>query len=152
MIRDRLSIQLVTYRQALMELQLIRRTVFQEEQGVDPALEFDGYDDDAEHFLAILDDQPLGTLRIRYLPPFTAKIERLAVLKSARGQGIGKALMEAAVRHIQSQPQWEWIHLNAQIQARALYEKLGFQVIGEVFEEAGIPHIQMVKFIGRSQP
>lgn len=149
---DRLDIQSVTYRQALTDLQHIRRAVFQEEQGIDPELEFDGWDEVADHFLASIDSQPVGTLRIRYLPPFTAKIERLAVLEPSRRQGIGKALLAAAILHVQNQGQWEWIHLNAQIQARALYEKLGFQAIGEVFEEAKIPHIQMVKFIGRSHP
>jgi predicted GNAT family N-acyltransferase len=126
---------------------MIRRQVFQVEQGVAPELEFDGKDDEAEHLLAFYNNQPVGTLRIRYLPPFTAKIERLAVLPSARGQGIGTLLLEDAITHIQAQNQWEWIHLNAQVQVQDIYKKLGFQTIGEEFEEADIPHIQMVKFL-----
>jgi len=142
-----ISLQWVTYAQAIASLQMIRRQVFQVEQGVAPELEFDGKDDEAEHLLAFYDNQPVGTLRIRYLPPFTAKIERLAVLPSARGQGIGTLLLEGAIAHIKAQNQWEWIQLNAQVQVQALYKKLGFQVIGEEFEEAGISHLAMVKSI-----
>jgi predicted GNAT family N-acyltransferase len=142
-----ISLQWVTYAQAIASLQMIRRQVFQVEQGVAPELEFDGKDDEAEHLLAFFNNQPVGTLRIRYLPPFTAKIERLAVLPSARGQGIGTLLMEGAIAHIQAQNQWEWIQINAQVQVQSLYKKLGFQVIGEEFEEAGILHLTMVKFI-----
>ena len=142
-----ISLQWVTYAQAIASLQMIRRQVFQVEQCVAPELEFDGKDDEAEHLLAFYKNQPVGTLRIRYLPPFTAKIERLAVLPSARGQGIGTLLLEDAIAHIQAQNQWEWIQLNAQVQVQALYKKLGFQVIGEEFEEAGISHLSMVKSI-----
>jgi ribosomal protein S18 acetylase RimI-like enzyme len=142
-----IAIKSVTYAEALEPLQMIRRRVFQEEQGVPPELEFDGYDDAAHHLLAYLNNDPVGTLRIRYLPPFTAKIERLAVLAIARDQGIGKQLMQMAMDHIKAQQQWEWIQLNAQIQVQTFYEKLGFQAIGEEFQEAGIPHIQMVKYL-----
>jgi predicted GNAT family N-acyltransferase len=142
-----ISLQWVTYAEAIAPLQMIRRQVFQVEQCIAPELEFDGKDDEAEHLLAFWNNNPVGTLRIRYLPPFTAQIERLAVLPIARGQGIGTLLMEKAIAHIQSQAQWEWIHLNAQTQVQDLYKKLGFQTIGESFEEAGIPHIQMVKYL-----
>lgn len=142
-----ITIQQVIYSEARESLQQIRREVFLEEQGIDPKLEFDGKDDEAEHLLALWEQQPVGTLRIRYLPPFTAKIERLAVLPRVRGQGIGTLLLQAAIARIQSQSPWEWIHLNAQVQVQALYKKLGFQTIGTEFEEAGIPHIQMVKYL-----
>jgi predicted GNAT family N-acyltransferase len=146
------TIQQVSYAEASESLQKIRREVFLEEQGIDPKLEFDGKDDEAEHFLALWQNQPVGTLRIRYLPPFTAKIERLAVLPMARGQGIGTGLLQAAIAHVQSQSPWEWIHLNAQVQVQDLYKKLGFQTIGEEFEEAGIPHLQMVKYLKYLKP
>lgn len=51
----------------------------------------------SESIIAYLDNQPLGTARIRYVDNQTAKIERLAVLSVARGQGIGKKFMEKAI-------------------------------------------------------
>ncbi len=87
----------VTYAEAIAPIQQIRRTVFQDEQGVDPALEFDGLDEEAEHLLAYLDGQPVGTARLRALDAAVVKIERLAVLAPQRGRGLGKGLMQAAL-------------------------------------------------------
>lgn len=74
-------------------IKAIRKSVFQEEQGVDPALEFDGKDEMSDHLIAYLNVEAVGTARIRYLDDKTAKVERLAVLSTARGKGIGKKIM-----------------------------------------------------------
>jgi len=91
------SCKYVSYDRELENIQKIRRTVFQEEQGVDAALEFDGRDDRADHLLAYLGEEAVGTARIRKLDSRTVKIERLAVLPVARRQGIGRKLMEMAL-------------------------------------------------------
>lgn len=87
---NQLIMQLFAYPEEFSQMQVIRRSVFQEEQGVDPALEFDGLDEIADHLLAYLDNQPVGTARIRYLNQHTAKVERLAVLSEARGKGLAR--------------------------------------------------------------
>ncbi|PHJ67555.1 acetyltransferase [Nostoc linckia z18] len=122
----------------------IRKSVFQEEQGVDPALEFDGKDEISEHLLAYLDDKAVGTTRIRYLDDQTVKIERLAVLSTARGQGIGKKIMENALSFIASKNIREVV-IHSQEYIKSFYQKLGFVEEGEIFEEAGIAHIKMRK-------
>ncbi len=122
----------------------IRKSVFQEEQGVDPALEFDGKDEISEHLLAYLDDKAVGTMRIRYLDDQTVKIERLAVLSTARGQGIGKKIMENALSFIGSKNIREVV-IHSQEYIKSFYQKLGFIEEGEIFEEAGIPHVKMRK-------
>ncbi len=122
----------------------IRKSVFQEEQGVDPALEFDGKDEISEHLLAYLDDKAVGTTRIRYLDDQTVKIERLAVLSTARGQGIGKKIMENALSFIASKNIREVV-IHSQEYIKGFYQKLGFVEEGEIFEEAGIAHIKMRK-------
>ncbi len=127
-------------------IKAIRHQVFEVEQGVDPALEFDGKDEAAHHLLAYLNDQPVGTLRIRYLDQYTAKIERLAVLASARGLGIGLQLMENALEFL-SLTSIQKVTVNAQEYVKKLYLKLGFEIIGEPFDEAGIPHLKMEKII-----
>lgn len=124
----------------------IRKTVFQEEQGVDPALEFDGKDDICEHLIAVLDEQAVGTTRIRYLDNHTVKIERLAVLSIARGQGIGQKMMETALKIVANKNITEVV-VHAQAYIQPLYQKLGFIQVGDMFAEAGIPHIEMRKKI-----
>ena len=139
-----LSINPVDYIAEKAAIQLIRISVFQEEQGVDPALEFDQYDESSYHLLAYFNQQPVGTIRFRYVSENTAKIERLAVLKVARGQGIGLRLMKVAIELIQNESRASQIVIHAQSYAKNLYEKLGFKTIGEPFDEAGIPHVKMI--------
>lgn len=143
-----MKIELTNYQNKLEAIKNIRVNVFQKEQGVDPALEFDGYDDHCLHFLAYLEEEPVGTTRIRYLDESTAKIERLAVLSHARSQGIGTALMKQAIALISKQEKYEKIVIHAQVYIQALYEKLGFQPVGDRFIEGEILHIKMVKLIG----
>ncbi|EAZ92931.1 GNAT family N-acetyltransferase [Crocosphaera chwakensis] len=141
------TIQIINYQENLEAIKTIRVNVFQQEQGVDPDLEFDGYDNNCLHFLAYLDGQSVGTARIRYLDESTAKIERLAVLSHARGQGIGTALMKQAIAFITEQKKYGKIIIHAQVYIQKLYEKLGFEPIGDRFTEGNILHIKMVKFI-----
>ncbi|MDJ0728938.1 MAG: GNAT family N-acetyltransferase [Crocosphaera sp.] len=143
----KVEIKITNYQDKLEAISKIRVSVFQEEQGVAPALEFDGYDDDCVHFLACLDQEAVGTVRIRYIEKNTAKIERLAVLSSARGQGIGTALMEAAIAFIKQQETYQKIVIHAQVYIQTLYEKLGFKPVGDRFIEGDIVHIKMVKLI-----
>ena len=123
-------------------IQGIRKSVFQEEQGVDPDLDFDGEDETCDQLIASLDKEYVGTARIRYLNQTTAKIERLAVLLIARGYGVGKKIMQKALEVIDSKNIPE-VLIHAQEYIKALHQQLGFQQEGEVFEEAGIRHVKM---------
>ncbi|MEH1997929.1 MAG: GNAT family N-acetyltransferase [Nostoc sp.] len=125
-------------------IQAIRIAVFQEEQGVDAALEFDGKDAISEHLIAYLNDEVVGTARIRYLDDKTAKIERLAVLSTVRGQGIGKKIMENALEVIANKNIPEVV-IHAQEYVKDLYKKLDFVEEGEIFQEASIPHVKMIR-------
>ncbi|HEY9695007.1 MAG TPA: GNAT family N-acetyltransferase [Oculatellaceae cyanobacterium] len=124
----------------------VRIAVFQVEQGIDQALDFDGEDEKYEHILAYLDNQPVGTARIKYLDNQTAKIERLAVLSQVRRQGIAKKIMESALDFL-TQKGFTKVLLHAQAYVKGLHEKVGFEQVGEIFEEAGIPHVKMIKMI-----
>ena len=122
----------------------IRRRVFQDEQGVEVELDFDGKDEICQQLIAYLDEKAVGTARIRYLDEKTAKIERLAVLSSARRKGIAKKIMFHALEVIASQNLTE-VMVNAQEYIKGLYQQLGFEQVGEAFEEAGILHVKMNK-------
>ncbi|MEL6165849.1 MAG: GNAT family N-acetyltransferase [Cyanobacteria bacterium J06628_3] len=127
-------------------IEIIRRRVFQDEQKVDAQLDIDGRDKNCPQLIAYLDNAVVGTARIRYLDKDTAKIERLAVLSYARGNGIGKRLMQVALEIIENENIAE-VYINAQEYIKGLHEKLGFEQVGDVFLEAGIPHVKMMKTV-----
>jgi len=137
-------IKIVEFPEEFATIKAIRIVVFQEEQGIEPALEFDGKDEICDHLIAYLNQAAVGTARIRYLDEQTAKIERLAVLFNARGKGIGKQIMEKAIEIIASKNIPEVV-INSQEYVKALYQKMGFVEEGEIFTEAGITHVKMKK-------
>lgn len=70
----------------------IRKKVFVEEQGVPEESEIDQYESESIHLIGYDNGQPVATARIRPINETTVKIERVAVIKSHRGQGMGKCL------------------------------------------------------------
>jgi ElaA protein len=119
----------------------IRLAVFVDEQGVSQAQEIDGLDEAARHLLALRDDEPVGTLRLRWLEHGrVAKIERVAVLPLARGAKIGQALVEAALAVARASGA-ERARLHAQTIVQGFYARLGFVAFGPEFMEDGILHI-----------
>ena len=121
----------------------LRRTVFIEEQGVPEADEVDELDDQAIHILAMQDGVPIGSARL-LTQGDTGKVGRVCVLQSARGTGLGAALMQAAVAEFRTMPGIKRVKLGAQLHALSFYERLGFTRYGDVFMDAGIEHRDMV--------
>ena len=122
----------------------LRFEVFVDEQGVPVEEERDALDDTATHLLALQDGTPVGTARIVFQGE-TAKIGRVCVVKSARGTGLGAKLIEACVNVARNQAGITRAKLGAQTHAIGFYEKLGFEVYGPVYLDAGIDHRDMVK-------
>ena len=124
------------------EIRLVRNTVFTEEQKISSAIDFDGLCPECFHGLARNGRGiPIGTGRMQK----NGHIGRLAVIAKWRGKGIGAALVNEFVSFAQSKG-LEQAYLNSQEQAVGFYEKCGFSSQGEIFYEAGIPHIKMVKY------
>ena len=141
---NQIEIEQVTYQQAQSQIDFIRTQVFQIEQQISAELEFDGLDSDAIQLLACWNQEAVGTARIRTIDQDKLKIERLAVLASARGNGIATKLMEYAVQLCENRGD-RIIIVHAQAYIKQLYLNLGFQIAGEPFSEAGIPHLKMIK-------
>ncbi|MFN3845655.1 MAG: GNAT family N-acetyltransferase [Paracoccaceae bacterium] len=121
----------------------LRRAVFIDEQGVSEADEIDDQDDAAIHLLATVAGTPMGSARL-ILKGDTGKIGRVCVLAPARGTGLGAALMKAAIVELRQHPGIVQAKLGAQTHALGFYERLGFVAFGPVYEDAGIPHRDMV--------
>ena len=124
-----------THREALRE---IRDRVFIDEQQVPSEIEIDDCDESATHFLLTREGIVLGCGRLLE----DGKITRLALLPEYRGGGLGAALLDYMVQHGKSRG-LERVYLHAQDHAASFYERAGFAVEGEGFEEAGIAHHAM---------
>jgi predicted GNAT family N-acyltransferase len=117
-------------------LRAVRRAVFIVEQGVPEDLEWDDFDPQSVHALAVDSRaRPIGCGRLLA----DGHIGRMAVLADWRGRGVGAALLLRLVELAREAGHARAI-LNAQISAIPFYARYGFTATGEAFEEAGILH------------
>jgi predicted GNAT family N-acyltransferase len=117
--------------------------VFTEGMGVPAHIEVDGLDGQCGHVLAWSVGEAVGTARLR-VTEGRAKVERVAVLASCRGQGLGARLMEAVEELAAAQGHAE-VYLHAQVAVVGFYERLGYTAEGPKFLEADIWHQTMSK-------
>jgi len=117
----------------------IRRKVFIDEQKVSEEEEFE-YEEDCVHFLVYHKNNALGTARYRETEK-GMKLERFALLKEARGKGLGYDLL----RYILTDARQfgKHIYLNAQVSVVDFYKQQGFVIDGPKFMEANIEHYPM---------
>ena len=132
----------VSSRKELEKAFAIRVRVFVREQKVPEEIELDRDDERAAHFLAFSGENAVGTARV-VMRGKSAKIGRMAVLKSYRRRGVGKKLLKCAVAVARKQNAQN-IYLHAQVPVITFYETMGFRCAGPVFDEAGIPHRKMI--------
>ncbi|PHZ58487.1 GNAT family N-acetyltransferase [Photobacterium leiognathi] len=123
-------------------IRTVREQVFIQEQQIDPEIEFDNLDSEAVHVLVMDGEQPLGTGRILA----DGHIGRIAIMKAARGQGLGAKVVQALVKYAQQQG-YPRVDLGAQTHAVDFYRKLGFMPYGDEFMEANIPHQAMEQMV-----
>ena len=120
-------------------LREVRTAVFIDEQGVPPEMEWDDLDERCAHVLVRdADGRAIGTGRL--LPD--CKIGRMAVVQSARGQGVGAAIMQALLEIARERGDAE-VELSAQTHALGFYKKFGFIAFGDEYLDVGIPHRSM---------
>lgn len=126
----------------------IRERVFVHEQHVPPDMEWDEHDAGACHVLARgPDGSPIGTGRL--LPD--GQIGRMAVLPDWRGQGVGRALLQRLLE-VAGSSGVPSLMLHAQTHAASFYEGFGFSGSGDVFMDAGIPHLMMQRMLNDQNP
>ncbi|MET0741663.1 MAG: GNAT family N-acetyltransferase [Candidatus Nanopelagicales bacterium] len=153
-----LTVRLATSPVDLAAAFLIRHQVFVVEQGVPLELELDERDDDdaTDHVIAVDDGEVVAAGRlVEEAAGFegidveagpVGHLGRLAVSDRHRGLGLGVALVGAIEQRAQ-QRGLPVIYLSSQTHAVAFYERLGYAVYGEEFDDAGIPHRHMRKLL-----
>ncbi len=122
----------------------IRTVVFIAEQGIPAEMEWDQADPGCLHAVAYNHfGAPLATGRLLEHVPGVAKIGRMAVTQAMRGSGVGRAVLDALMQAARERGYREAV-LHAQVSASPFYSRAGFVSRGQVFDEVGIPHIEMV--------
>lgn len=120
------------------DAKFIRKQVFIIEQNIPEEEEWDDQDMISDHFVVYDQNQPIATARLLQ----NNSVGRVAVLKAYRGQGIGRMIMLEIIRQAHQQDR-TFLQLSSQVHAISFYEKLGFSIQGDAYDECGIPHIKM---------
>ena len=123
----------------------LRQQVFAVEQDC-AYLDLDNMDQSAIHMLCWQEDQLLAYQRC-LAPDKTfaeSALGRIVVSPEARGHQLGKELVQRGISHNLKRWPAQNIRIHAQAHLQDFYHSLGFTAEGELFDEDGIPHIQMV--------
>lgn len=119
----------------------VRGQVFIIGQNIDWEIEFDGLDQESVLFNAYIDNQIAGVARL-----YKNKVGRVATLEQFRNKGVARAIM-LFIEQYATENGYKELKLNAQLHVKEFYDKLGYESIGDVFLEADIEHITMIKYI-----
>lgn len=118
----------------------IRYEVFVIGQNCPEELEWE-FEEESTHFLVFDNELAVATARHRKTNK-GYKLERFAVLAKKRGKGYGHIVLKEILKDLKGFN--GMIYMHAQSEVLQFYEKLGFIKKGDLFEEAGIMHYQMV--------
>lgn len=127
-----------------------RESVFVVEQNC-PYQETDELDPHAWHLSTFVNDELAAYARIvdPGIKNGQPSIGRVMTLKKFRGQKIGRALMEEAIKFTEQKFPANEIKISAQVYLQKFYESLGFHSSGEPYDEDGISHVDMIKSVNR---
>lgn len=97
------------------------------------------------HFIALLNNRLIGcVIMVKNKENNIAKLRQMGISKEFEGKGIGRQL----VYHFEQKTielGLNKVVLNARESAVGFYQKLGYQVVSEMFYEVNIPHFKMQK-------
>lgn len=128
----------------LYEILKLRVDVFVVEQNC-PYPELDGLDQEAMHLAYRENGRLLAYARLvpgelKYGVP---SIGRVIVCPDARGRGLARELINKCIEYILGEWQSEEIRLQGQLYLKEFYQSFGFDPISDVYDEDGIPHLDM---------
>lgn len=130
----------------LYEVLKLRVDVFVVEQNC-AYPDLDTYDQQSLHLFCIEKEEVIAYCRI--LPPGEryelCSIGRVVVKEKARGTGVARQLMVKAIEEAEDAWNIQTIKICAQSHLQEFYGSLGFVTMSDIFEEDGIPHVNMVR-------
>ena len=122
----------------------LRVAVFVVEQQC-PYMELDGRDREAVHVWLEDADGIAAYLRVMDRGVESEYVSIGRVLSVRRRRGIGTRALSEGIRAARAYFNADKFYLEAQVYARAFYERSGFRQASDAFLEDGIPHIRMVR-------
>jgi len=93
---------------------------------------------------AFEDDRLLGCCMLVEERPGKVRLRQMAVLNDLQGKGIGRALMQFA-ENLARDHGYKLLTMHARKNSIGFYEKMGYKIKSEEFEEVTIPHFVMEK-------
>lgn len=132
----------------LHDVLLLRHVVFVEEQDCPGWRDIDGLDLAAGTHHLLADHAGELAAYARLLPPDGdgyAVLGRVVVPEAARGTGIGHELVDRAVAACAGLWPGATVRAEAQDRLRGFYAGHGFEPVGDVYVEDGIPHVRMLR-------
>jgi ElaA protein len=126
----------------LYELLQFRQAVFVVEQA-SAYPDLDGRDARAQHLLVRADAELIGYLRLIEPDPLV-RIGRVAVKADARGRGLARIMIEAAMQRAAEVYPHRDVGLSAQTYLAPFYQSFGFVTVSAPYDDYGVPHIDMV--------
>jgi ElaA protein len=124
----------------------LRNEVFVVEQNC-PYQDADNKDPKCHHLMLLQNDELMAYARL--VPPGLSyaqmSIGRVVSSPKARGTGAGRTLMNTAIEQCLQIFGEGSIKIGAQAYLIKFYGSLGFNPIGEIYDEDGIPHIHMLR-------
>ena len=113
-----------------------------------PDFGWEHHDHRSWHFVAIEDDMVIGCVVL--VPSrnhgHEAQLIQMAIEKEYQGIGLGGEMIKYLISFARSQG-IRRIEIHAREDVTGFYEKSGFEIYGELFEEVGIRHRHMRMFL-----
>jgi len=125
------------------EIRIIRDTIFREEQNIPYDKEYDSDENRYIHLCFFVSNKIIAYARVLFEKNGVI-ISRIAVLHEYRYKGYGSEVLQI-IENKALDNKCHFSELDAQTQAIKFYETNGYDSIGNVHLEAGIPHIKMRK-------
>lgn len=122
----------------------LRRKVLRWPLGLDFTPEDLASEENDFHVAAMNDDEVIGCLVLTPIDEATIKMRQVAVEPEWQGTGIGKRLVDYS-EYVARDEDYKTMILHARENVVPFYLKLGYQIVGEPFEEVTIPHRRMEK-------
>lgn len=94
------------------------------------------------HLVALRDATVVGCVLFHPDGSGGGRLYQMAVHSALQGEGVGRRLVHHLEAHLRREG-FETVELHARAHVAGFYEGLGYAVVGEPYDEVGIPHVNM---------
>lgn len=106
--------------------------------------DIDGKDRNATHLFYTENGDIIAYSRVYEIEDYY-KIGRVVVKKSRRGEQLGQMVFKKSMEYIKREDHSPTIKISAQDQLREFYKNFGFEVESEIYDDGGVPHVDMIR-------